>query len=221
MSNEERFNEIFRRNAWNGSDSASGAGSDWMQTRRLVAELPKLLREFQIRSLLDIPCGDFFWMREIDLTGIQYTGGDIVTELISHNRRYETRNVTFKLLDLLTSPLPRADLVLSRDCLVHLSHSDVFRALANICRTGSELLLTTTFPRHKRNRDICTGEWRTLNLELEPFVFPKPLMILEEGCTETEEYGDKSLGLWRVADVMDSLARRTTWRGRFQALRGL
>jgi SAM-dependent methyltransferase len=216
ISRQETFAEIFRQNAWNGTDSVSGAGSDTLQTRRLIRELPALLREFEIGSLLDVPCGDFFWMRQVDLTGIQYVGGDIVPELVSRNKQYETANLAFGVIDLLSAQLPKSDLVLSRDCLVHLSHMDVFQALANICRSGSELLLTTTFPQHRRNRDICTGEWRTLNLELEPFRFPKPLRVLEEGCTEAGKYADKSLGLWRIADVKECLARRGS---RYKGLR--
>jgi hypothetical protein len=208
ISRQETFSQILRENAWNGTDSVSGAGSDRLQTRRLILELPGLLRELKIGSLLDLPCGDFFWMRQVDLTGIQYIGGDIVPDLISRNKQYESANIAFRVMDLLHAPLPRVDLVFSRDCLVHLSHMDVFQAVANICSSGSEFLLTTTFTRHGRNRDICTGEWRTLNLELDPFRFPKPLKVLEEGCTEAGEYVDKSLGLWRIADLKESLARR-------------
>lgn len=207
ISTQQRFTEIFHRNAWNGSHSVSGAGSDAVQTRRIVAELPGMLKEFRIRSLLDLPCGDFFWMREIDLTGIQYTGGDIVPALILRNREHEAKNIKFEVMDLITSTLPKVDLVICRDCLVHLSHKDAFRALNNIVHSGSDLLLTTTFHRHEHNPNICTGEWRPLNLEQEPFRFPKPQRLLQEGCTEAEQYADKSLGLWRVADIKECLER--------------
>jgi hypothetical protein len=220
VSTEQTFTEIFRSNAWNGSDSVSGAGSDSTQTRRIVAEMPELLRHLQVGSLLDIPCGDFFWMRQVDLTGIRYIGGDIVPDLIQRNRQYDRANVQFQVLDLLTSSLPHVDLVLCRDCFIHLSHADVFQALENISRSGSEFLLTTTFPRHSRNRDICTGQFRTLNLELEPFRFPQPLRLVEEGCTEIGGFEDKSLGLWRISDLQPALARRRTLLGRYRGLRG-
>jgi SAM-dependent methyltransferase len=220
LSTKDTFTEIFRSNAWNGTDSVSGAGSTAAQTTRIVAELPRLLRDLNIRSLLDIPCGDFFWMRQVDLTGIQYTGADIVPELIERNRQYETRNVRFQIMDLLTSSLPKVDLVLSRDCFIHLSHTDVFRALANLERSGSEFLLTTTFPRHPRNRDICTGEFRVLNLESEPYRFPPARKLIEEGCTTTKDCADKSLGLWRIADLQQAIARHRTLTSRYWSLRG-
>jgi SAM-dependent methyltransferase len=221
VTTQDTFTEIFRSNAWNGEGSISGTGSDPAQTRKIVAELPGLLRHLQVRSLLDIPCGDFFWMRQVNLAGIEYIGGDIVPDLIQSNQQYKSATVQFEVLDLLTSRLPKVDLVLCRDCLVHLSHEDAFRALHNVCSSGSELLLTTTFPEHGRNRDICTGEWRTLNLELEPFRFPPPLAMLLEDCTQSDEYRDKSLGVWRITDVKEALASHSTWRGRFRALRAL
>ena len=91
-------------------------------------------------------------------------------------------------------PLPEADLVFVRDCLVHFSYTDVFRALRNICRSGSHYLLMTTFSfDHRRNRDIWTGDWRPLNFRKEPFGFPEPLEVLRENHP-LEEYADKSLG---------------------------
>lgn len=207
LSVEETFVDKFRRNAWGGTESVSGTGSDSAQTRRIIAELPALLREFKICSILDLPCGDFFWMRQVELRGIRYIGGDIVPELILRNKAFEASTMEFRRMDILTSPLPKLDLVLCRDCLVHFAYEDVFRALNNICRSSSMFLLTTTFPRHDRNRDISTGEWRSLNLELKPFHFPSPLRLLEEGCSDPEEYSDKSLGLWGISDLKKRLAQ--------------
>jgi hypothetical protein len=77
-------------------------------------------------------------------------------------------------------------------------------ALKNMSRGGSSYLLTTTFPERKANRDIKTGQWRTLNLESDPFHFPPPKSLLVEHCTQKTsrgEYKDKSLGLWKISDV--------------------
>ncbi len=76
MSPKEVFDTIYERNAWNGTDSVSGKGSDREQTDRVASELPRILRELNARSLLDVPCGDFFWMRHVDLAGIKYVGAD-------------------------------------------------------------------------------------------------------------------------------------------------
>ena len=202
---EHTFTRIFQRNGWEGAESVSGTGSDLCHTRRLVAELPVLFKELGIGTLLDIPCGDFNWMRTIDLGGIQYTGADIVRDLVKRNCKYVNDKVQFRHLDLLSSDLPRADVVLCRDCLVHLSFDQVYQALANICRSGSTYLLTTTFPEKTKNNDVKAGDWRPLNLELAPFRLPPPLRLIIEGYVKKPEYADKSLGFWRVADIAEIL----------------
>jgi hypothetical protein len=99
-------------------------------------------------------------------------------------------------------PLPEADLLLCRDCLVHLSFADIGRALSNVLRSGLPYLLTTTFPECEVNEDIVTGDWRPLNLELEPFGFPPPSELLNERCSEAGGlFADKSLGLWQLAEL--------------------
>jgi hypothetical protein len=197
------FTDIFRNNAWNGSGSVSGTGSDPEQTRVLVRVLPPLLKDLDVHTLLDIPCGDFHWMRDVDLAGIRYTGGDIVPELAQRNQStYGDENRRFVHLDLLRGALPQADLVFCRDCLVHLSFTDIALALANLRASGSRYLLTTTFPQRSGNKDIATGQWRPLNLQAPPFSLPAPLQLINEQCTEEGGvHGDKSLGLWLIRDI--------------------
>ena len=72
------FQQIYERNHWRGSESASGTGSDLRQTAVITAALPVLLRRHGVRSMLDIPCGDFHWMSRVDLAGVDYIGADIV-----------------------------------------------------------------------------------------------------------------------------------------------
>jgi SAM-dependent methyltransferase len=192
------FTDFFRRNKWGGRQSLSGTGSDADQTRVIVRELPLLLRRLGVRRVLDVPCGDFAWMKQVDLAGIDYLGADIVAPLIEANRRRHAQaGVEFRVLDLTRDRLPAVDLVLCRDCLVHLSFAQAQQALANIAASGARYLLTTTFTGRSENADIPTGKWRALNLQRPPFDLPPPLEIINEQCTEKDgRYADKSLGLW-------------------------
>jgi hypothetical protein len=202
-SAEETFRDIYRRHHWAGSGSPSGAGAGEAQTARLRAELPALFRELRVQTLLDLPCGDFSWMRGVELPVAGYIGGDLLPELIEMLRhRYGGPRRRFLVLDLTRDELPPADLLLCRDCLVHLSQADIRLALRNLKRSRIPYLLTTTFPGGASNEEIVTGDWRPLDLERPPFSFPPPLRIIEEGCTEGGgRFADKSLGLWRVADL--------------------
>ena len=201
------FTDKFSRNAWRGVESVSGTGSDLSQTRVIAAQIPALLRELGADSMLDVPCGDFNWMKTVDLTGIRYIGADIVKDLVHRNRRFEAKNIAFIHANLLTDNLPKVDLILCRDCLVHLSYADIRRALNNMHRSGATYLLTTTFPDRTENADIPTGRWRVLNLERAPFNFPPPLRLIVEQCTEGNgKYSDKSLAVWRFDDLSPHLS---------------
>jgi SAM-dependent methyltransferase len=197
------FEEIFRTSAWNYGESVSGPGSTLLQTETIREELPLLLEELAIRSILDAGCGDLNWMRELRVPLERYVGIDVVADLVRRNRRqYGSSARTFRVADITRDRLPRVDLVLCRDCLVHFSFADIFSALRNIQRSGSTYLLTTTFTRTQENADITTGSWRMLNWERPPFCFPRPLRIIDERLTvENGRYDDKSLGLWRIGEI--------------------
>lgn len=206
------FTDIYHTRGFGGTESYSGEGSNVRRTAHLRAELQKLLQFLETFSLLDIPCGDFNWMRKIDLTGIRYMGADVVRELVRSNKESyaDPHKVMFQVLDITTDTLPKVNLILCRDCLVHFHYDDIFKALNNICRSGSEFLLTTTFPARSENIPAATGSWRTLNLEVAPFNLPPPIQLLNEHCPVVDPdgmtYPDKSLGLWRIDSVRQSLA---------------
>ena len=201
------FQLIYEDNVWGNQQSRSGDGSDEPGTEQIRKDLAQLLEQLKIASIVDLPAGDFNWMRLVDLSGIDYLGGDIVKELVESNeKKYGRPNVRFRQLDARVDPIPKADLILCRDMLVHLSYSDCFRALAKFQKSESTFLLTTTFAARDPNRDIKTGEWRPLNLQRPPFSFPRPSKLIVEGCNEWNGYwADKCLGLWRLADLKLSL----------------
>ncbi|MDQ2090471.1 class I SAM-dependent methyltransferase [Marimonas arenosa] len=201
----EVFSAYYRHNKWGDAESRSGKGSNLEATKELREKLPALVNELKVESFLDLPCGDYFWMAKIDLGVARYTGGDIVPELIEANRAaYACDGVVFEVIDLIKGPVPRHDLVLVRDCLVHLSSVHVKAALRNIKVSGSEWLLTTTYPGTGSNDEISTGQWRSIDLQAPPFDLPAPVRLLEEGQEHVKgQMPNKMLGLWRVVDLPD------------------
>ena len=201
-----RFQRIFELNLWGNDESVSGEGSNLARTAVVRAQLPALLARHGVRSILDAPCGDFFWMKEVDLGDIDYIGVDIVSGIIAKNvERYAGPKRRFLVCDLVEDPLPAADLILCRDVLVHLTYAETRRALDSFKRSRATWLLTTTFTGPRENRDITTGDWRPINLQHAPYNFPQPVDLLNEGSDEVDEelgaFPDKSLGLWRLADL--------------------
>lgn len=203
------FTTIYRTNRWGSPETRSGPGSERPRMKHVVGRLDALIRELGVRSVLDAPCGDFNWMRDVALEGVHYVGGDVVGDLVSDNaRRYAGPGRTFRQLDFTTDALPQVDLILCRDALVHFSYHHVARALTRFKDSGSRYLLTTTFPQTRENVDITTGWWRPINLQLEPLALPAPLLLLPDDDSD-DFYDDKALALWRI----DQLPRFDTPAG--------
>jgi len=84
---EARFNNIYKEKLWDGKgQSRSGAGSSLEATKNIREVLQKLHREINAKSLVDLGCGDFYWMKEVDLP-CEYFGLDIVKDVIEENRQ--------------------------------------------------------------------------------------------------------------------------------------
>lgn len=201
------FTEIHDSNFWRGDESVSGTGSDLLQTQTIRNAIPELIRKFGIKSMIDIPCGDFHWMKLVDLNGVKYLGADIVPGLVARNReKFAGSGFEFRELNLIQDILPPVDLVFCRDCLVHFSYADIALAIRNLKASKSKYLLTTTFVNRKFNFDIATGGWRPINLSLKPFLFLKPVEVILENCTEGNGKSyDKSLALFRISELPDVL----------------
>src|SRR5262249_46825833 len=145
LSREAVFTAIYRDNTWQNAESRSGHGSTVARTTAVRQALLALVEELGVQSLLDAPCGDFNWMKEIPLSGVAYIGVDVVPEMIERNRRlYGKGGRRFVVADIAADPLARADLIFCRDGLVHLSNADALRALDRFHRSGARYLLATT-----------------------------------------------------------------------------
>lgn len=201
-SSKSIFSEIYHNNSWNAQNSVSGPGSELPVTSVIIEEIPFIIKETNAKILLDAPCGDFHWMKETKLDLDKYIGVDIVPEIIANNQqKYSNETRTFINLDIIKDRLPQADMILCRDCLVHLSFKDVFTTIKNFKESNSNYLLTTTFPELRENRNIDTGLWRPINLQIKPFSFPNPIKLINEKFSENGKYTDKSLGLWKLEDI--------------------
>ena len=193
------FAKAYTAEVWGSAESRSGQGSEVGATTSIRPLLSELFAQLSIRTFLDAPCGDWNWMRLVDLKGVHYIGADIVPAVIESNRtRFSRDGVRFMVADLTMDDLPRADLVLCRDCWVHLSFQDIAAILENFRRSGATWLLVSNSPHITRNSNQFTGlRWRYLNLRLAPFLFPPPL----ESRPDHYPHVPFEIALWRIADL--------------------
>ncbi|MEN0019688.1 MAG: class I SAM-dependent methyltransferase [Planctomycetota bacterium] len=194
LSTQEVFTDIYTSRHWGEGISVSGKGSTPEATQHLAASLPKLLREMGVRSIVDAPCGDFSWMKNIDLGVESYVGLDIVEPIVEQLRAdHESDHRSFGVANLLDDDLPACDMVFCRDCMLHLSFHDQRKLLKNFRRTEAKWYMMSTYPGAGRNRDIVTGEARPVDLTLSPIGLPQPEHFVEDRGDGLVERG---MGVW-------------------------
>ena len=194
---ETKFSNIYRLNLWFSRVSRSGDGSTLENTAVIRGVLLELLP--RQTNFLDVPCGDFHWMREVRarLPGFdtKYVGMDVVPSIISANSR-AFPTVTFKQGDAGTTQ-EQYDLILMRDLLQHLCTAKQMRILNNLRASGSSLLLVNYEPDVQQNRTVHADpapDWFPFNLELPPFSL-RPLQ------TFASDGKDKHYGLFELKSL--------------------
>ena len=202
LARRQRFRLIWALDLWGGGPWRSGQGSTLEATHRLCTALPSALAELGVRTLVDVPCGDFQWLSEVDLGEVRYVGVDIVPEIVTHNRqRYgESERRRFVVADATSDPLPRGDAILCRHLLPHLCFDDALRVLEQCHRNGARWFLSTTFPLVETNYDVVTGDFRAINLERPPFELPPPARILDDSFHANPHC---RLGVWDIRSPSD------------------
>ena len=202
----EIFSDIYKENFWENNESVSGDGSTLEYTKNLRKNLPELFDRFKIKSILDAPCGDFNWFRRVDRSGIEYTGGDVVSELIDrNNENFRDERTRFVKLNIIESELPKSDLWFCRDVLFHFSYADIFKTLENFAASNIRFLFTTTHTKCTANTDIFTGQFRLLNLRLEPFNLPRPTYSIDDWI---DGYPERKMCLWTRQTIAEIIEKR-------------
>lgn len=175
--NASVFSEIYKKNLWTSGESHSGLGSEVAYTENLIKFLPEVFERFNVKTIVDAPCGDFNWMKHVQLKkNMTYIGVDIVPELVKNNQNtYGNEQYCFTLGDIAKDHLPKADILFCRDCLFHLSNKDIYLVFKNFVESDISLLLTSTHVNNGSfiNKDIFSGDFRLIDLFSEPFCLPR------------------------------------------------
>ena len=210
---KEVFDHYYKSNVWGDGESVSGPGSTLRYTENIRRQLPRVVKQLGVRTVLDAPCGDYNWFKEILWDDeITYVGGDVVEALVERNAQlYANGNVSFRTLDIVSQALPKVDLWLSRDCWFHLPNRDVAAAISNFLNSDIKYLLTTTHIDCDENIDIPTGAFRRINLQAAPFFFPPPMELIDDWI---EGFPVSHLGLWERESLKSALASNRYIQGR-------
>lgn len=135
-SAEEVFTEIYQKGYWGKSKEESlyfsGTGTHDSNTLKYVDTLCDFIQKHDVKSVFEIGCGDFSIMKKVlQSVEVDYVGGDIVCDLITHLKKTEANERThFIHLDAIKSDeFPNADLCVIRQVLQHLTNEQIAQIL--------------------------------------------------------------------------------------------
>ena len=205
------FDAFYTKSKWRGGledGTRSGAGSTLAVTQAFREFLAELIREHNVASIFDAPCGDFHWMKEVPLPDeLSYLGGDVAASLVDElNQKYRRKNVTFRHFDIVNDEFPAADLWICRDCFIHLPRDYCIQALRGAAKADIKYVILTSYYELKLNLRGELGGARGINLLLPPFGLPQPIARVDE-LVRDDGRPTRFQGLWTMADVRAALAR--------------
>lgn len=142
--------QIYDQSLWGGKefDFYSGIGShDPMIVNIYVKTVTNFLKSHDHKmTICDIGCGDFNIGQHIFKYSKKYFAIDIVEELIERNKiKFKTKNLEFLCLDIANEVLPKADVIIIRQVLQHLSNNEIQQIL-NKLKTCKYIILTEHLP---------------------------------------------------------------------------
>jgi len=156
--------QIYEANLWgkNGDDFYSGEGS---HHPNIVVPYVKAVSSFLASfknpiTICDLGCGDFNIGSKLLPFSKEYFAVDIVPELIEHlKKQYPQKEVSFFCLDIAKDELPKADCVIVRQVLQHLSNKEIKEIVSKLY-DYKYVILTEHLPigEFEANKDIISGQ---------------------------------------------------------------
>jgi SAM-dependent methyltransferase len=170
---EKYFSDIYANGLW-GRDkdgqAISGPGSTLSQGLPFIQYVQNLVDTHEIRSVVDLGCGDWVLAKEINWRKSDYLGIDVVKSLVQKNQAlYGSDTIHFLQLDAGSEEIPAGDLLICKDVLMHLPDVDVFHILAESKKFKYCLFINDINPFSSINTDIPTYGFRALDLTKPPF----------------------------------------------------
>jgi len=173
--NQIIFSEVYNKGLWGKDENGkgfSGSGSTLKTTMFYIIFLEQFIKCNQIKSVLDLGCGDWTFSKHINWGNVKYLGIDVVDHIIKKNKlNFSKKNIKFKLLDFLSSDLPVYDLLICKDVLHHLDNNQIKLFLGKIHKFKYSLITNDVYitSNIKVNSEIATGGYRPVDLTKKPF----------------------------------------------------
>lgn len=171
-----------------GNETPCGGGSKVINMQNAIREVPRIIRDFEIKSVMELGCGDLnFAKNAVFPSGVSYVGADI--------QRRDTWD-SFPNLELIEANAEEmtgfaADMVICRDFFIHLPTT---AALGIMKKIKAKWLLATSYDKaaNAKRMDRPSAGFHAIDMTAPPFSLGKPERRIEEYVK------GKYLGLWRM-----------------------
>ena len=157
-----------------------GPGSNEDRIIPFKEEFPEIIKKYLIGSVNDAGCGLGWIKAECMKLGVKYSGFDILPREGA------------KVLDITSEVMPKADLIICRDVLFHLTNDLIEDALGDFKKSGIYLLATSHYGVSNETRpDSYEGHIINNFVDLEK-ILGTPLDKIEEPID------NRYMGIWKL-----------------------
>ncbi|WP_296386743.1 class I SAM-dependent methyltransferase [Winogradskyella sp.] len=185
---KDAMNQVYEMKLWGGKDFDfySGVGSHNPKIIKpyLDSLISFLSSHNSTLAVCDLGCGDFNIGKQLTNFTKKYIAVDIVKNLIERNNTlFKEDNLEFHCLDIAKDELPKADCIILRQVLQHLSNAEIQKIIKKLTNY-QYVILTEHVPTvsFTPNKDIISGQGIRLkqNSGVDLLVAPFNLNIKEE-----------------------------------------
>ena len=186
---EPVFTNIYEHNEWgnnniSGYNGSSGEGSEIDYNKDIyVSFLKEIITDNNIKTIVDLGCGDFKCGKLIyDDLDILYTGYDVYKKLIDYNStQYALPKYSFIHLDFCNAKesIVNGELCILKDVLQHWSLNSIYTFLDYLVehKKFKFILICNCCNQTQDDIDIITGDCRSLSCNYFPLKKYNPMKL--------------------------------------------
>ena len=188
---EKIFTQIYEKNAWGNNNnneykgSSGGGSSIEYNINTYIPFLKKFIIENNIKSIVDLGCGDFRCGRLIyDDLDISYTGYDTYKKVIDYNNKETNKDMpkySFIHLDFYNNKdiIVNSDMCILKDVIQHWSLDNIYNFLDFLVENKKfkYILICNCCDQKSNNTNIKDGNFRELSCDYLPLKKYNPIKL--------------------------------------------
>ena len=190
MSNiNDNFTKIYVEGLWGKQDDNymsqrknkifySGGGTDHGNDKNDMYRnlLQSYVNKDDVKTVVEIGCGDWEVSSRIDWSSVSYTGYDVAKIVVDYNNEnFSKNNIKFICDDIISKNTIKSDLLIVKDVFQHLPASFCKDFIQSITSNFKYNIITNDFG--VSNNDIDFGDYQGNNFSLSPFYMKYDLLI--------------------------------------------